>query len=448
MNNATNSKKITIIGAGPVGSMLSIYLSKRGYSVEVYEKRQDLRTTKHTEGRSINLALSTRGLKALSEAGLEEKIKSIAVPMSGRMIHGEKGELNFQPYGEEGQFINSISRNTLNEILIEKAEETGVRFFFNVTCNSIEPESGMVEFVQQDKPFSFQSETIFGADGAFSEVRNTLKKFPDFTFEQDFLSHGYKELLIPSSAGKFVMEKNALHIWPREQFMLIALPNLDGSFTATLFLPFKGATSFETLNTEKEVTDFFQKFFPDIRDHIPSLEKDFFRMPASSLVTTRCFPWVYEGKIALIGDAAHAITPFYGQGMNAGFEDCRILNTIIEQHTDNWKKIFAIYQEERKENSDAIAELALKNFIEMRDLVGDEHFILRKKIEAAIHKKYPSYLPLYSMVTFSDLSYKEALQKGNEHDQLMEEVMKIKNIQNIWETKEGWSEIEKVIKKG
>lgn len=447
MISTASSKKLTIIGAGPVGCMLSIYLSKRKYVVEVYEKRQDLRTAKHAEGRSINLALSNRGLKALYEAGLEEKIKSIAVPMKGRMIHGEKGELNFQPYGEEGQFINSISRNDLNELLIQRAESIGVKFIFDVTCNSIEPESGTIEFTQHGKSFSIQSETIFGADGAFSAVRNSLKKIPDFTFEQEILSHGYKELYIPSSEGQYVMEKNALHIWPREQFMLIALPNLDGSFTATLFLPYKGVNSFETLKTENEAEIFFQQFFPDTIELMPGLGKDFFKKPVSSLVTTRCFPWVYKGKIALIGDAAHAITPFYGQGMNAGFEDCRILNKIIEKNSNNWETLFKIYQHERKENTDAIAELALENFIEMRDLVGDENFIIRKKIEAEIHKKHPSYLPLYSMVTFSDLPYKEALQQGRKHDRVMGEVMKIKDIKNLWRTKEGWEEIEKIIKK-
>jgi kynurenine 3-monooxygenase len=444
-NSNKNTKGISIIGGGPVGSLLSIYLARKNFPVHVYEKRSDLRGSKKTEGRSINLALSHRGLKALYEVGLEEKIKEITVPMKGRMIHKENGDLNLLPYGEAHQFINSISRNELNQLLISHAENIGVNFHFNTDCESIELETGNAELISNGAKISIRNEIIIGADGAFSEVRKALQKIPDYNFEKEILSHGYKELHIPASNGKHGMEKNALHIWPREQFMLIALPNMDGSFTATLFLPFTGANSFEEIKTEKEVTNFFAKFFPDALQLIPDLEKDFFTLNPSTLVTVHCYPWVYKNKIAVIGDAAHAITPFYGQGMNAGFEDCRILNSIIDDHLPDWNKIFQIYQEERKENADAIAELALQNFIEMRDLVADPKFVLRKKIEAKIHQQFPSYLPLYSMVTFSDIPYKEALEKGKEHDKMMEHILNIPDVQKNWETPGGWKEIEKTL---
>jgi kynurenine 3-monooxygenase len=446
MNKSMEQKKISIIGGGPVGSLLSIYLSRRSHKVEIYEKRPDLRTVKNTEGRSINLALSHRGLRALEEIGLKDQIKRISIPMKGRMIHLENGSLNFQPYGEKDQYINSISRNELNKILIEKAEESGVKFNFNFHCDSINLEKATVEFSNEKKNFSIHSDIVFGADGAFSEVRNSFKNHSGFSYQQEFLSHGYKELHIPSGkTASHLMEKHALHIWPREQFMLIALPNIDGSFTATLFLPFKGENSFEKLTTENELEIFFRNFFPDAFTLMPDLKKGFFLLPPSYLVTVHCFPWIYKDRIALIGDAAHAITPFYGQGMNAGFEDCRILNQIIDQKKNNWEHIFEEYQSQRKENADAIAELALQNFIEMRDHVNDAYFILRKKIEAKIHQKHPAYHPLYSMVTFSDLPYRQALLLGKEHDRMMNEVMQLKDLERSWEAEEGWKEIEKIV---
>ena len=446
MSNTMGQKKISIVGGGPVGSLLSIYLSRQSHKVKIYEKRPDLRTVKNTEGRSINLALSHRGIRALTEIGIKEEIKKISIPMNGRMIHGENGFLHFQPYGEKGQYINSISRNELNKILIQKAEEAGVEFNFNFHCDSVNLEMGRVVFSKDKETYSIDSDIIFGADGAFSEIRNSFKNHSNFTYRQEFLTHGYKELHIPpGKEGNHLMEENALHIWPREQFMLIALPNLDGSFTATLFLPFTGENSFETLKTHNDLESFFRCYFPDAFNLMPTLKKDFFSLPPSFLVTVHCHPWIYKDKIALIGDSAHAITPFYGQGMNAGFEDCRILNEIIGQKKNDWETIFAEYQSQRKENADAIAELALQNFIEMRDHVNDAYFILRKKIEAKIHQKHPAYLPLYSMVTFSDLPYKQALLLGKEHDQMVNEVMQLKDIERTWETEEGWKEIEKIV---
>ena len=440
-------EKITIIGAGPVGSLLSIYLSRHNYEVVVFEKREDLRLTHRGEGRSINIALSHRGLRALNEIGVAEKIKEIAIPMKGRMIHDQSGKLNFQPYGDEGQFINSISRNQLNEILLDEAEKKfGVHFRFQNPCVNVSLDNSELEFDFMDSEWKESFQILFGADGAGSVVRSGFNINKNFTSNTEFLSHGYKELHIPASDGKHVIEKNALHIWPREQFMLIALPNMDGSFTATLFLPFTGKNSFEEIKKAEDIENFFHRFFPDVIPLMPELAHDYFELSPSRLVTVYCYPWVYNDNIALIGDAAHAITPFYGQGMNAGFEDCRILNEIIEKNKYNWPDALREFQQIRKSDANAIAELALQNFIEMRDLVGDETFLLRKKIETKIHQQFPQYLPLYSMVTFSDLPYSEAFKKGKEHDEMMEKVMSIKEIDKKWNTEAGWSEIESIIK--
>jgi kynurenine 3-monooxygenase len=437
---------ISIVGAGPVGALLSIYLAKQGHVVEVFEKREDPRKTLRAEGRSINIALSHRGLRALKEIGLEDRVKTIAIPMKGRMIHNEDQSLSFQPYGEEGQMINSVSRNELNKLLIDEAENKhGVIFHFNTHCDGINHDHHEIFFSTANEKFNIKSEIIIGADGAFSEVRKSFSNFSNFQEAKENLSHGYKELhLFPNKDGSHVMEKNALHIWPRGKFMLIALPNNNGSFTCTLFLPQEGPNSFSELNSKEVVIPFFEKYFKDLTSLMPNYIEDYFSNPESSLITLQCFPWYYDNTL-LIGDAAHAITPFYGQGMNAGFEDCRIFNELIQREKGNWKTTFVEFQNVRKVNGDAIAKLALQNFIEMRDLVGDPKFLLRKKIEAVIHKNIPPYLPLYTMVTFSDISYSEAYQKGLEHDKMMEEVMKINGIESSYYTKEGWEKIENVI---
>jgi kynurenine 3-monooxygenase len=441
------NEKITIIGGGPVGSLFSIYLSMNGYEAEVFEKREDPRKVKHTEGRSINLALSHRGIRALKEVGLDEEIKKKAVPMKGRMIHDEKGKQTFQPYGEKHQMIYSVERKKLNEALIDKAEKSGkVKFYFQSICSSADPDSGKISVEKNNATSFINTEVLFAADGAFSNVRNSFSGFADFVAETEKLSHSYKELhMNPDKKGSYKMEPYALHIWPREKFMLIALPNIDGSFTCTLFLPEEGQNSFKEIKDRKDVIAFFGKYFPDVISLMPDLPDNYFSHPESSLHTLHCFPWHYN-KTLLIGDAAHAITPFYGQGMNAGFEDCRILNEIIKNKNGDWKSIFKEFESVRKPNAEAIAELALRNFIEMRDLVADEKFLLRKKIEARIHERNPSWLPLYSMVTFTDIPYRDALLKGQEQDSLMEKIMKIPAIEKKWETEEVWEEIEKILK--
>jgi kynurenine 3-monooxygenase len=433
-----NEKNIAIVGAGLVGSLLSIYLAKRGYKISVFERRPDMRTSKLDGGRSINLALSNRGIRALEEIGLADVIKQTAVPMHGRVMHDREGKLTFQPYGKQGQFINSVSRGGLNKALMTAAEKLGVEFLFEQRIISVDLEETKLNVQSQHPASSIQHlsfDLIIGSDGAFSAVRGALQFTDRFDYSQDYIDHGYKELHIPAgNAGSFQLEKNALHIWPRESFMMIALPNPDGSFTCTLFFPFEGALSFDKIKTDEEVIQFLKTTFPDAWKLMPDALHDFKKNPTSSLVTVKCFPWI-RNKTFLIGDAAHGIVPFFGQGMNAGFEDCRILNELLERHADNWNEVLPEFQTLRKPDADAIAKLALDNFIEMRDLVADDDFLLRKKIEAKLHEVFPDkWIPLYSMVTFYDhIRYSEAYATGQKQKKIMDEVMKTPSIDKNWE---------------
>jgi kynurenine 3-monooxygenase len=444
-----NTSHIAIAGGGLVGSLLSIYLKRRGYEVTVFERRPDMRQRSVDGGRSINLALSARGLVALDELGLADAIKRIAIPMHGRMMHDTTGKLTFQPYGKQGQFINSVSRSDLNIVLMNEAERAGVKFQFEHRCVNINLETTEITWTTNTSAltpgtamventaalFTQKFDLIIGADGAFSAVRAAMQFTDRFNFSQSYIEHGYKELHIPASAtGTFQLERNALHIWPRESFMMIALPNPDGSFTCTLFLPFKGARSFEALPDDKAVLEFFSEIFPDAVPLMPTLVNDFHTNATSSLVTMKCFPWV-KNRTLIIGDAAHAVVPFYGQGMNAGFEDCRILNKLLDEHNDDWDKVLDRFQELRKPDADAIADLAIENFIEMRDLVADENFLLRKRIEARLHELFPDrWIPQYSMVTFNpDIRYSTARARGREQSAIMDRVMADPQIHETWE---------------
>ena len=440
----TDKEQVLIVGAGLVGTLLSLFLAKQGYAVTVLEKRPDPRKNSIDRGRSINLALSHRGIRALQEVGMAEKVLSAVVPMHGRIVHDVEGETSFQPYGEEGQYINSISRKELNTLLLDEAEKKGVKLLFEYSLKLLDKENReIVAETQSGEIQTLSAEVIFGADGAFSFVRYNLQKEAGIVAEEKFMPLGYKELTIPAIEGMPVLETNGLHIWPRGQFMLIALPNQDDSFTCTLFLPNKGKESFEEIQTEEELYDLFMNYFPDVMIFMPSLKEEFFSNHTGSLHTLDCYPWV-SNNIALIGDAAHAIVPFYGQGMNAGFEDCRILNELITEQKGNWPAILESYQAQRKPNADAIAAFSARNFNEMSELVADEKFLLRKKIESKIHECFPEYLPQYSMVTFTDIPYSEVQKKVDEHNCMMEEVM---NLQADAETTEGWKKIEAVVKK-
>lgn len=427
-------KRIAVVGSGLVGSLLAIYLRKAGHIVHVYDRSPDIRQIQFS-GRSINLAMSNRGWKALDGVGVGDAVREIAIAMDKRAIH-LVDKLNFQNYGQEGEAIYSISRGILNRKMIDLAEDAGAEFFFNqkiwdVTLKEATLHMGETERgIWEEKKYNM----VFGADGAFSRIRHRMQRQNMFNYSQEFLNMGYKELNIPANSdATHKLDKNSFHIWPRGDYMLIALPNLDGSFTCTLFMPFEGENSFDLLKDRKEVEAFFEKNFPDSIDVIPKLAEDFFNNPTSTLVTMKCYPWTYEDKVALIGDSCHAIVPFYGQGMNAGFEDISVLYEMMEKYGNDWESIFSEYQKSRKPNADAIAELSYRNFMEMSSKTADDKFLLQKKIEKWFSDKHPDkWIPLYSRVTFSDRPYTEALAIGDLQNTIMEEVLKTENIESVW----------------
>lgn len=440
------NKHAIVVGAGLVGSLWAVMLAKRGLKVDVYEGRGDMRSVGFVGGRSINLAMSERGWKALEKAGVANKLRDVAIPMKGRMMHSETGDLTFQAYGRSDQAIYSVSRGGLNLELIRLADEyPEVTFHFNHRCKGIDLDSNTVKFhdTGKDKMVTVSGAMIFGADGAFSAIRYSMQRTNRFNYSQSYLEYGYKELSIPPfDDGTFRMDPNALHIWPRGKFMLIALPNTDGTFTCTLFLPFEGAVSFEHLHTDEEVMAFFKKYFEDAIPLMPTMLEDFRENPTSSLVTVRCDPWQYDQKVVLMGDAAHAIVPFYGQGMNAGFEDCTVLDELVDEFNGDWPAAIQAYSDRRAKDGHAIADLALRNFIEMRDLVADPKFLLRKKIAGHLHEKFPGFLPVYSQVSFSHIPYHQALEEAARQDELFERILAIDGVEDKW----NGAEVEQVFK--
>ena len=420
--------EIAVVGAGLVGSLWARMLGNRGYNVVVYERRPDPRTGTVHGGRSINLALSDRGWKALEIAGVADLVREIALPIRGRRMHAVDGSLTFQPYGLEGQCIYSVSRAGLNRILVEAAETLpNVRFEFDHRCTGYTRGStkAVLHLESNGVPKNVEVERIFGTDGAFSAVRDRMIRNDRFDFEQRYLPHGYKEVpMLPGADGGFQMEEDGLHIWPRGTFMLMALPNPDKTFTCTLFGPYEGPDGLNHLTDDDAVQAFFEKHFPDVIPLLPNLLKDWNTHPVSSLVMTKCSPWNDGDQVALMGDAAHAIVPFYGQGMNSGMEDCTILDELLESGAE-WAEVMNAYTRKRKPAGDAILELALQNYIEMRDLTGDPTFLQQKKLEARLQKKHPhQWLPLYSQVTFSHIPYHEALLRGKQQQRAMETVMR------------------------
>ena len=432
-------KNIAIIGSGLVGSLLAIYLRRIGHAVMVFDRRPDIRTIDFS-GRSINLAMSNRGWKALREVGLEDNIKEIAIPLYKRAMHINDKPVYFQKYGKEGEAIWSISRGVLNKKMIDLAEQAGTIFRFNEKVWDVDLPNAKIFTGESEKSEwkEYKFDLIFGCDGAFSRVRHKMQRRSRFNYSQEFIDVGYKELTIPANEdGTHKLDKNSFHIWPRGNFMLIAMPNLDGSFTCTLFLPFEGPVSFENLTTKKEAKEFFKQYFPNVRKEIENLTRDFFKNPTSAMVTMKCYPWTYWNKAALVGDSAHAIVPFYGQGMNAGFEDIHVLNKLMELHGDDWDTVFSEYQKERKPNADAIAELSYRNFVEMSSKTADPMFLLQKKIEKHFAKKYPDkWVPVYSRVTFSERPYAEALAIGDMQETIMKEVMVVPEIESKWDSVE------------
>jgi kynurenine 3-monooxygenase len=423
----TAADRITLIGAGLNGPLLAILLRQRGFSVEIYERRPDMRRVQVSAGRSINLALSTRGIHALQQAGLWERMRSIIIPMRGRMMHSTAGELTFQPYGKnEAEVINSISRAELNIALINAAEENGASIHFNQRCTGYDLKTGAIR-VRNDETSeeaAHEAGVVIGCDGSASAIRAEMLRLSRFNFSQQYLDYGYKELTIPAgSNGQHLLETHALHIWPRGNHMLIALPNVDGTFACILFLPFEGVDSFANLTTEAQVIRFFESRFPDAVLLMPQLADNYFANPTGAMVTIKCSPWHMEGRALLLGDAAHAIVPFFGQGLNCGFEDCTCLIELLERRGVDWPRVFAEFENERKVNTDAIADMAIENFTEMRDQVADSRFLLRKKVELALEAKYPRlFVPKYAMVTFHRIPYSVAQARGTVQDRMLAEL--------------------------
>ena len=421
-----HNENILIIGAGLCGSLLALRLAQRGYNVNVYESRPDLRVTDISAGKSINLALSDRGFKALRLAGVEEKARAICIPMKGRLIHDLEGNTFASNYsGRKGEYINSISRGDLNGMLLTEADRfDNLTIHFNTECTSVDLDTNTVFFKNNlaKEGFNITADIIFGTDGAGSELRKSYyleRKFL-FSYSQNFLTHGYKELEIPASKkGKHQISKDYLHIWPRGDYMLIALANLDGSFTVTLFLGREeGEYNFKDLTSKEKINAFFKKQFPDALALIPNITEEFENNPTGALGTIKCSPWYYKGRTLIMGDAAHAVVPFYGQGMNASFEDVTVLDGIIDKHEGNWETIFKVYQKTRKADADAIGELAEENYFEMRDHVANPIFKEKRKIEMALEKNFPNdYFSKYSLVTFNeDIGYHAAMTIGRAQD--------------------------------
>ena len=448
-----STTRFVLIGSGLAGGLLGAYLGRRGYDVDLYERRADPREGNIVGGRSINLALSTRGIHALEQLGIADEVLRHAIPMRGRMIHTKSGNLRFGPYDvDPNKHINSIGRAALNTTVIEAAQRyPNVRVHFNHRCTDVDLDSATAHLLNteadsngssvvagvlaapklgeggsaanpQPQVINARGDAIIGVDGAFSAVRQSMQKqLAEFEYDESYLAHGYKELTIPPAAdGGWQMEKEALHIWPRKSFMMIALPNPDGSFTCTLFWEFKGPRSFESTRNHDDVRRFFDQEFPDAVPLMPTLLEDFRDNPTGSLVTVRCAPWSYKDKVALVGDAAHAVVPFYGQGMNAAFEDCVVLDECLAEFADKRERAFAEYFSRRKENADALADLAVDNFIEMRDKTASRTFRAKKKLDHLLEGLLPGvYLPLYTMVTFTRIPYAEAARQARRQDRLV-----------------------------
>lgn len=439
-------EKIGIVGAGLVGSLQAILMAKKGYDVTVFESRPDLRKATLLAGKSINLALSDRGWRALQAAGIDGDIKEMAIPMYKRCMHALDGSLSYQQYGKDGQAIYSVPRGGLNQKLMNLADKyPSIHYNFNRRCKDVELDTNTLIFENTEaKTIEKQVfDKIFATDGAFSAVRFRMQKTTMFDYSQKYLDHGYKELVIPANEdGSHKLDKNCLHIWPRGEFMMIALANMDGSFTCTLFFPMFGEKSFDTINTREKVSAFFKETFPDAVALMPTLLDDYFENPTSALVMVRCSPWNYQDNILLLGDAAHATVPFYGQGMNCGFEDCMIFQEMLDTANGNWDGLLGAYSKERVPDGNAIIDLSLMNYVEMRDLTANKEFLLRKKIESKFSDLHPDkWIPLYSQVTFSNIRYNKVIENGKKQNEIMEQVMKTHNIEQNWDSDEVMNQI-------
>lgn len=437
MDHLKSEKKILIIGAGLCGSLLAVRLGKLGFNVVLVEKRADLRKVEMAAGRSINLALSDRGLKALRLVGLEDRVREFCIPMRGRMIHGVSGQPRFSSYsGRSDEYINSVSRTDLNTILIEEADvHDNVEIIFEADCVNVNIDKSIADFKLKDgKDITIDADIIIGTDGAGSKVRKEIfEKRSDENLSVEFLEHGYKELEIPPGPdGTYQLEKNALHIWPRGSYMIIALPNMNGSFTVTMFNAYKGEHSFEEIDKENGFVNYIESKFPDLMEFIDDLSESYIQNPVGRLGTIKCFPWQDEGKTLIMGDAAHAIVPFYGQGMNAAFEDVTVFSEVLDQEHSDWESVFKMFQTKRHPSAVAIADLAIDNFYEMRDHVADPVFIKKRQLEMQLEQEYPEYYSKYSMVTFNEnIPYEQAKEKGRKQDDYLMEICRENDIASI-----------------
>lgn len=425
---------VIVVGAGLIGPVLSVFLRKEGHRVTVYERGPDGREAFRAAHRSINLTLCERGFRALDSIGAGDIVRSISVPAYGRLIHSVDGDLAYQPYGNNEEAIYSVSRRDLNAALLNFAQQNfDIDFRFNEKCTGVDLATATLETTNSlsGNVTRHKASSIFACDGAYSAVRSQLQRVNRFNYSQQYWEQGYKELSVPATAtGGWVSEKNVLHLWPRGHHMLIGFPNLDGSFTCSWHIPFEGELSFESIKTEADLLKHFEMSFPDALPHMPNLVSDFFANPPNSMVTIKCFPWSFQDKVVLMGDAAHAIYPSYGQGANAGFEDCAVIYDCMRQYNGDRRAVFAEYERRRKPHTDAIANLCIEHFIELRDLVGDRNFLLKKEIERKINKLYPEkYKDLYSMITFACLPYADALRIDREQRAIVDQIMNTEKIE-------------------
>ncbi len=422
-------KHIALVGAGLAGSLLAIFLARRGFRVSVYERRPDMRRHAIPAGRSINLALAHRGIRPLKLVGLLEEVQKLLIPMPGRMLHDEHDQLTFTPYGRTPtEAIHSVSRPGLNALLMDAAEAAGVAVLFRQRCDHVDFEAGTLHLTDESSghEYTIRAKPVIATDGGGSAVRQAMVNRLGIKVTEDILPHGYKELSIPAGKdGKHRMERKALHIWPRGGYMLIALPNLDGSFTVTLFLAREGEPGFGALQKPQALLAFFGKNFPDACNLIPDLQDEFYQHPTGVMSTVHSSSWHAQDKVLLLGDAAHAIVPFHGQGMNCAFEDCLILDQCIESQGDDWEKVFAEFERRRRPDAEAIAEMALENYVEMRDTVRDPKFHLQKQLGFLLEELHPErFIPRYSMVMFHPIPYAAAQQRGAVQAEILETLLR------------------------
>jgi kynurenine 3-monooxygenase len=438
--------EVIVVGAGLIGPLLSVFLAKEGHRVTVYDRDPDGREASPAASRSINLTLCERGFRPLDRVGVGDIVRSISVPAYGRLIHSADGDLAYQPYGNNKEAIYSISRRDLNIALLNFAQQNfDIEFRFNEKCTGVDLATATLEATNSltGDVTCHKADSIFACDGAYSATRLQLQKMSRFNYSQQYWEQGYKELSVPATAtGGWVSEKNVLHIWPRGHYMLIGFPNLDGGFTCSWHIPFEGELSFESIRTEADLLRLFERSFPDAIPHMPNLVSEFFANPPNSMITIKCSPWAFRDKVVLMGDAAHAIYPSYGQGANAGFEDCAVIHECMQKYGEDWKAIFNEYETRRKTNTDAIADLCVEHFIELRDLVGDRKFLLKKEIERKINRMYPEeYKDLYSMITFDCMPYAEALRIDREQRTIIDRVINLERIEDRFNS----TEVERLI---